>query len=556
MKCRSAPSFILVLLFCLSSSAVAAESPKLVLFLTIDQLRGDMPWRFKERFRPDGIRYLMDHGTVFANAHYRHAATFTATGHAALFTGGTAAAHGFVGNEWYDTRNGRRVYCVEDSTHSLIGQAAEVHSGTSPRNLTSTTIGDELVLASSGRSRLFSVSIKDRGAIIPGGYLGKAFWYEGGAGRFVTSTYYYQKYPDWVIEWNRTQHADQYLGQQWRLLESPDRYVHAGQDERPYEKSFKSLGTIFPHPFGSIASPDFYQTLRFTPMGDALTAAFVKELIDQEKLGRSGATDFLAVSLSATDYIGHAFGPNSLEAEDNLLQLDKTLADLLRFIDQRIGLKNTLVVLASDHGTDAVPEYKRSLGIPAGRLKPDLFAEQVNQQLKKQFTVQDDFVIGFWNPSLYLDSSRISAAGLDIEDVERAAAEAMLTIPGIALAVTRTDLLSGRVGNGPIHERVKRSFHPTRSGNVFIVQSPSWFLHTKYEQLSAMHGSPYPYDTHVPIMIAGPGVPALTVHRRVAPEAVAATLAAYLGIESPTGSSGDVLVEIFRSEQFTQAPSR
>jgi predicted AlkP superfamily pyrophosphatase or phosphodiesterase len=548
MKRHSARSFVLALLFCLSSLAAAAGSPKLVLFLTIDQLRGDMPWRFKDRFRADGIRYLMDHGAVFANAHYRHAATFTATGHAALFTGGHAAAHGFVGNEWYDTRNGRRVYCVEDSAHSLIGQAPEAHSGTSPRNLTSTTIGDELILSSNGRSRLFSVSIKDRGAIIPGGYLGKAFWYEGGTGRFVTSTYYYRKYPDWVSEWNRARHADQYLGQQWRLLDAPDRYTYADQDERSYEKSYQSLGITFPHPFGSVASPDFYKTLRFTPMGDALTVAFVKELIDKERLGQTGAADFLAVSLSATDYIGHAFGPNSLEAEDNLLQLDKTLADLLTFIDQRIGLKNTLVVLSSDHGVDAVPEYKQSLGIPAGRLKPDLFIEQLNQQLKNQFKVQDDLVIGFWNPSLYLDSSRISAAGLDIANVEQAAAEAMLEIPGIALAVTRTDLLSGRVGEEPILQRVKRSFNPARSGNVLIVQSPSWFLHSKYRQLSAMHGSPYPYDTHVPIMIAGPGIPALEVHRRVAPEDIAPTLAAYLGIESPTGSTGDALVEVFRSE--------
>jgi predicted AlkP superfamily pyrophosphatase or phosphodiesterase len=548
MKRRSTRSLVLALFFCLSSLAAAAGSPKLVLFLTIDQLRGDMPWRFKERFGADGIRYLMDHGTVFANAHYRHAATFTATGHAALFTGGHAMEHGFVGNEWYDSRSNRRVYCVEDSNHSLIGQAPEAHSGTSPRNLTSTTIGDELVLSSNGRSRLFSVSIKDRGAIIPGGYLGKAFWYDGDSGRFITSTYYYRQYPEWVTEWNRVRHADRYLGQHWVLLDARAHYTYANQDDRPYEKSYKSLGLTFPHPLGSIPSADFYHTLRFTPMGDALTVAFVKELIDKEGLGQRSTTDFLAVSLSVTDYIGHDFGPNSLEAEDNLLRLDRTLADLLTFIDQRLGLNNTLVVLSSDHGVDAVPEYKQSLGIPAGRLKPDLFIEQVNQQLKKQFKVQDDLAIGFWNPSLYLDTSRISAAGLDIAEVERAAAEAMLKIPGIALAVTRTDLLSGRVGDEPILQRVKHSFHPTRSGNVLIIQSPSWFLHSKYAQVSAMHGSPYPYDTHVPIMIAGPGIPVLKVHRRVAPEDIAPTLAAYLGIESPSGSTGDILVELFRSE--------
>lgn len=530
--------------------AAGEERPRLVLQITIDQLRGDMPLRFKDRFGSKGFRYLMDRGVNFSNAHYRHSTTFTAVGHATLYTGGYAAQHGFAGNDWYDQATGKRVYCVEDDRHALIGKQPKAHKGTSPRNLSSTTIGDELVISSGGTSRVFAVSIKDRGAIIPAGHLGKAFWYSKGTGTFVTSTYYYDAYPAWVKAWNAAGHADRYKDKQWTLLQDRARYVYGNADDRPFEKSYKKLGRTFPHPLGNNEKPkDFYSSLRFTPMGDALTLDFVKELVAQEKVGQGAATDVLSISFSATDYLGHAFGPNSLEAEDNLLRLDQTLADLFAFIDRTVGLDKTLIVLSSDHGIDAIPEYKKSLNFDAGRHDPKKFVEQVNTALRQRFNTDKTLVSAFWNPSLYLDLEAVKALGVDVSVVERALVDEILKVPGIALAMTRTDLLSGRIMSTPITRKVQRAFHPKRSGNVLIVQDQFWYLYPKAGAFAAMHGSPYEYDTYVPILVAGPGLAAQRVSRPVGPEDIAATIAAHLGIKAPSGSVGRPLEEALPSSR-------
>lgn len=535
---------LFVLLAIVPYPVYSASKTKLVVLVTVDQLRGDMPWRFRDRFGPDGFRYLMQNGTLYTNAYYQHAATFTAVGHATLATGGNAAQHGFAGNDWYDVTTGERVYCVEDRRYTLIGNEPEEHEGSSPRNLTSTTFGDELVLASGGKSRVFSVSIKDRGAILPGGYLGKAFWYSSTSGEFVTSTYYYRQYPEWVKKWNAAHYADRYQKTSWDLLHDRAGYIFANQDDRPSEKSYKHLGLTFPHALENADPEAFYAVLRFTPMGDQLTLAFVKELMTQEKLGQGDAVDMLAVSFSATDYIGHAFGPNSLEAEDNLLRLDRTLAEFLRYIDRQVGLDRTLLVLSSDHGTDAIPEYKQSLGVPAGRHRPQQIIEQVNEVLQARFNSREKLVVAFWNPSFYVDTEVVKKLDTDIEAIERALAEEIMNIPGFALALTRTDLMRGTVPNTAAASRMQTAFHPMRSGNVLVVQSPSWYLNPQPDALSAMHGSPYAYDTYVPIMFAGPGIEHRTVNRSVAPRDIASTVTTYLGIKPPSGSTGKPLIEV------------
>ena len=546
MKAPAAHVVMSLFAFLIATSypAQAATQPTLVVLITIDQLRGDMPLRFYDRFGPNGFRYLMDKGTIYSNAHFQHSTTFTAVGHATLATGGNAAQHGLAGNDWHDTATGKRVYCVEDDRNPLIGKEQKAHKGTSPRNLTSSTIGDELILATGGKSRVFSVSIKDRGAILPGGHLGKAFWYSSGSGKFVSSTYYYPTYPDWVMTWNAADHAGKYRTETWDLLQDRDAYIFKDQDDRPSEKSYKHLGRTFPHRLGNEDAKAYYAALRFTPMGDQITLAFGQELMTQEKLGQGDTTDLLAVSFSATDYLGHAFGPNSLEAEDNLLRLDRTLAQFFDSIDQHIGLDQTLLILSSDHGTDEIPEYKMSLGLAAGRHRPDEFIKQANMALRDRFNIEEDLVIAFWNPSLYLDPKAVEKSGLDMVTVERALAEEMMKIPGFALALTRTDLMAGNVPDTATVDRVQAAFHPIRSGNVLIVQEPFWYLYPKPDQFSAMHGSPYAYDTYVPIMFAGPGIRPQRIERLVAPRDIAPTVTAYLGIKPPSGSVGTPLSEV------------
>jgi predicted AlkP superfamily pyrophosphatase or phosphodiesterase len=525
-------------------TAVAAVRPNLVVLVIIDQLRGDMPWRFKDRFGPDGFRYLLDNGVAYTNAHFRHSTTLTAVGHATLVTGGHAAQHGMAGNRWYNRETGQPVYCVEDDRHGIIGTKQRAHTGTSPRNLTSSTIGDEIFLASNGRSRIFSVSIKDRGAIVSAGLLGKAFWYSSRSGRFVTSTYYYDDYPQWVNDWNAAEHAESYRDREWTLLRDRSSYLYGDADDRPFERPDKTLGRTFPHPLGNPKSGRFFSVLRSTPMGDELTLDFVKHLVENEELGRGPATDMLAVSFSATDYIGHAFGPGSLEAEDNLLRLDRTLASLIRFIDQTVGLGRTLLVLSSDHGVGEIPEYKASLGIASGRGDLGAFIGAVNSALQARFGSSENFVADFSSPSIYLNLETIGKLELDVATLERALAEETMQLPGFALAVTRTDLLSGNVADNPLINRLQRAFHPKRSGNVLIALDPFRFLQFGPSTTAATHGSPYAYDTHVPIMIVGPGIGHQIVHRPVGPEDIAPTIATYLAIKPPSGSTGKALLEV------------
>jgi predicted AlkP superfamily pyrophosphatase or phosphodiesterase len=517
----------------------------------VDQLRGDLPGRYRDRLGEGGFRYLLENGTWYANAHYQHANTETAVGHATLATGADPSRHGIVANDWIDLDTGAFVYNTEDDRHHIIGTEPKAHEGVSPRNLLVSTIGDELVVHNGGRSRVFSVSVKDRGAILPGGHAGKAFWFSKSTGSFVTSTYYYEDYPQWVKRWNAAKPADAYRTKSWDLLNDRSTYVFGHMDNRPYEADFKPLGRTFPHSLGG-DTKYFYLLLTLTPVGDALTLDFAKALIENEKLGSKDSTDYLQISFSSTDYIGHLFGPSSLETEDNILRLDRTLAELFRFIDKKVGLDKTLIVLSADHGAPEAPEYMAGLGLNTGRFAFDWFKTQgpLTQALQKRFG-RTDLIAGHSHPYLYLNPAAVADAGLDVAEVERFVADELMKIPGIAYAMTRSDLLAGRITESPVQNQIRRSFHPTRSGNIHLVPEHYWFLHSTEEaekmgigSIAAIHGSPWAYDTFVPIFFAGNGVPAQKIGRRVAPTDIVATLAVYFGIKPPSGSVGNVLTEV------------
>ncbi len=538
----------------MASNISARESggfkPKLVVQITVDQLRGDLPMRYLNRLGQGGLRFLLENGTHYANAHYRHANTETAVGHATLFTGADPATHGMIGNSWIDPLTGASVYNTEDSRHHLIGQAPKPHSGVSPRNLLASTIGDELIVSNAGRSRVFSVSVKDRGAIIPGGHAGKAFWYSKSSGKFVTSTYYYDKYPKWVNKWNAAEPANRYRGKTWELLQDQTTYIAKDLDDRSYEANFQPLGRTFPHHYGN--NKYLYLILSLTPAGDELTLDFTKQLIENERLGHNEYVDFLAVSFSSTDYIGHLFGPSSLESEDNILRLDRILAELFDFIDKKVGLENTLIVLSADHGAPEAPEYMTDLGMQAGRFDFAYFSEEgpLNEVLEKRFG-RGDLIATHNHPYLYLNLDAIAEAHLDIDDVESFIAAEVMKIPGIAYAETRSNLLRGQILNSPLQIQIRRNFHPMRSGNIHLVQEQYWFLHSTDEAqkmgldgIAAIHGSPWAYDTYVPVFFVGPGIPAQTITRRISPADIAPTLATLLGIKFPSGSVGNPLSEV------------
>ncbi len=366
----------------------------------------------------------------------------------------------------------------------------------------------------------------------------------------MTSSYYYEAYPGWVEDWNEKKLADDYRGKRWELIDDQSSYVAAEIDDRPYEADLPPMGRTFPHPYGD----DKYTYLRLslTPVGDELTLDFAKTLIEAEKVGQGDATDFLAISFSSTDYVGHLFGPSSLESEDNLLRLDRVLAELFATIDETVGLDRTLIVLSADHGAPEAPEYMASHGMETGRFPFDFFRTPgpLTDALDKRFG-RSDLIETHSHPYIYLDPKALAVAGLSAKEVEDFLAEKLIEMPGIAYAMTRTALLEGRVAGSPIQQQIQRNFHPTRSGNIHLVPDQYWFLHSTDEAqkmglagIAAIHGSAWAYDTFVPIFFAGHRVPHGRIDRPVGPHDIAATLAAYLNIKAPSGSVGNPLPEV------------
>ena len=348
----------------LAQPKASAELPRLVLQITVDQLRGDLVNRYIDRLGEGGFRYLLEQGVVYSNAHHPHANTETIVGHTTLATGAYPAAHGMIGNAWFDRQSGRLTYNIEDARYRLLTAGADVDQkseidptqrlarsdGRSPAAILVSTFSDELAIHTAGRSKVFGVSVKDRGAVSMAGHAGKAYWFSKKSAEFVTSSFYYERYPDWVNEWNDAKRPHRFADKSWELLHRRDSYLFGDDDDQPWETALPGFGRVFPHAFGPANGRGFGTFLTLSPAGDELTLEFAKALIENENLGQDQVTDYLSVSFSSTDYVGHVFGPSSLEGEDNVLRVDRTLADLLSFVDSGVGLDRTLIVLSGGQG--------------------------------------------------------------------------------------------------------------------------------------------------------------------------------------------------------------
>ena len=537
--------------------SVADEKPsqdiKLVLQITVDGLRADLLDRYANSFGEHGFRYLMQTGTIYTNAQYQHANTETIVGHTTLATGTIPAQHGLIGNVWFDREANELAYNIEDADSPILPTREQSSSGEqvdpaqklartkgrSPRVFLVPTFSDGLAAYYAGRSRIFGVSGKDRSAVAMAGKTGKAFWYSTGSGDFVTSKYYYDDYPAWVSSWNGQRKAEKYAGSEWALLSDKSSYLLAEQDDRPYEADLKGYGRTFPHRFGEAGSKLLFTQLAVSPVGDELLLDFSKALINNEQLGQDDFPDYLSISFSAVDAVNHFFGPSSLENEVVIRRLDHILADLFEFIDETVGLKQTLIILSADHGMADMPEYMTELGYAAGRLVPEEIVASANQAGQKLGI--DEIVRFFYRPYIYLNDEKIAAAKLDPLEVERTIAEALTDFDGINLAVS-TKSMAAETGN-PLIERVRNNQHLTRSGDIYIIQEPYWFLFDE-GPIAGMHGSPWRYDTHVPIMFAGQGIKAQRISRLVHPVDVAPTMAALLGMTAPAAATGSPLVEV------------
>ncbi|WP_340113497.1 alkaline phosphatase family protein [Maribellus mangrovi] len=536
------------------------SNPKLILQITVDQLRGNMPRTVYDRLPEGGFKYFYKQGVVYENAHHRHANTETVVGHTTLATGADPSEHGMISNLWYDKELKHTVYNVEDSRYPLLGagvendteidptQAAALTNGRSPSTIISTTFSDELSLFTNGKSKIFGVSVKDRGAIPLAGHDGKAFWFSKATGGFISSTYYYDKYPDWVTKWNGKEKYKAYANTNWELTYDISTYIFGEEDDMPYETNLPGYGVVFPHPFGDKDNGYFTTFLTLSPAGDELTLDFTKELIVAEQLGTDNITDYLSVSFSSTDYIGHAFGPGSLESEDNLIKLDRTLADLISFVDEKVGLDNVLIVLSADHGAPDAPGRLQKFGIDAGYFDINTVdTSAISQVFKKKFNLSEKIVSGYFQPYVYLNRDVIEKNKLDIDEVSRTLARELQNQEGIAFAIPSIDLLEGRLADTELNRSVLRNYNPKRSGEIFIVTEPYWFINDfDGLEVASTHGSPWKYDTYVPVIFAGNGLTHQDVFRNVETVDIALTLSNYLKIKIPSAASGHPLVEVLK----------
>ena len=544
--------------------AQLSAAPRLVLQITVDQLRGDLPRRYLKHMGEGGFRYLLNQGVVYADAHHAHANTETIVGHVTLATGAHPAAHGLIGNVWLDRASGELTYNIEDPLYPLLSAGAGVDKGAeidptqkvaktdgrSPRTIRVSTFGDELAIHTAGRAKIFGVSIKDRGAVSMAGHAGKAFWFSKASGEFVTSRYYYDRYPDWVSAFNAKKTAQRYGNQRWELLRERSAYLFGEKDDQPWETAFANFGRVFPHPYGPADGKYFTTLLTLSPAGDELTLDFAKALIENEAVGADEVTDYLSISFSSTDYVGHLFGPSSLEAEDNLLRLDRTLADLFAFVDKRVGLSNTLIVFSADHGGPEVPNQLKQYGVDANYVDPESWDKATGiANLKRRFGLGKELIQKFFHPYVYLNRDAIQERGLDQAEVELAVAEEMMKFEGVAYAVSSTALMQGRVPDTAMIRSILNNHNSRRSGDVFVVFEAHWFLNDfDGLKVAATHGSPWRYDTYVPVIFAGAGVKPQQVYREIKTVDVAPTLAAFIGTKLPSGAAGEILPEVVQHQ--------
>lgn len=560
---RSLPAAIILLSFLLASISPAGfaqsqrgagvrrspreslASPKLVVVIVVDQFRYDFLERFADLFGSGGFRRLMNEGALFTNANFSYVPTFTACGHAAIFSGSHPAQNGIVGNNWFDRDAGRvRIMVSDDTAKQVTGKGAEGATGVaSPRALIGTTIGDQMRLATNLRSKVVAVSFKDRSAVLPGGQRPNgAFWFSESIGEFVSSDYYSKELPQWVHRFNKTTRPDKYFGAKWERVLPAEAYARAQAENLDLQTS-ATLGRSFPHTLTGgedKPGPKFYGTFVVTPFASEYLKEFGKAAIEAEQLGADPFTDLFSISFSSPDLAGHYYGPDSQEIVDTYVRLDRVIADLLDFIDRRVGLSNTIVAVTGDHGVAPIPEYAKTLGFDAERLPPAAVTEAANKALTARFG-EGKWVQAFVNDQLYLDQKLIAERKADPAEAERIAGEAALGTRGVVNFFTRAQIVGGLMPDTPMARLVVNGFYRKRSGDVWVITKPfSFFVEGG---LPTTHGSPYSYDTHVPVIFFGAGVRAGRYNAECAPSDIAPTLAALLGVEQPSNRAGRVLVE-------------
>lgn len=543
-----------ILLFVLALSGMAngqvknsPHPPKLVVGIVVDQMRAEYLYRFESKMGSGGFRRLTGEGFMVKNAHYNYVPTVTGPGHASVYTGSTPAIHGIIGNDWYDKTLKKNVNCVSDPDQKPVG-VEEGNGDVSPWRLLATTVTDELKLATQKRAKVIGVSIKDRGAVLPAGHMADgAYWYDSKTGYFITSTYYKTQLPEWVVKFNGQNLPDKYLSREWKTLLPLNEYVESGPDDTPYEvKIGGKEHPVFPYDLKRLRKPNDYDLLTSTPFANDYLTEMAKAAISGEKLGADDITDFLAISYSSTDILGHGVGPEAVEIEDMYLRLDKNVEELLKTLDDKVGAGNYTVFLTADHGVADVAQFSKDNRLPGGYFNSPKVMSDLNEYLQtyfpgKKIVEHADGSQVFFDQDIFENDPKSS--GVQLLIATELTINFLLKQDGVANAYSENVLRQGSYGEEGIKGMVIRGYNPKRCGDVVLVLEPGWYPATRIEGTS--HGSPYTYDTHVPMVFYGNGIKkgsSVQYHRITD---IAPTVSALLKIKFPSGCTGQPVQELF-----------
>lgn len=516
--------------------------PKLVVGIVVDQMRYDYLYRYYDQYTEGGFKRMMNEGFNCRNNHYPYALTVTAAGHASVYTGSVPAINGIVGNEWFDPIKKQEVYCVEDSTVKTVGSNTGSVGKMSPRNLLTSTVTDQLRIATNFRSKTIGVAIKDRGSILPAGHTANAaYWFDSKTGNWVTSSFYMEDLPQWVKDYNAKKMPSEYLKKGWKLLLPAESYTQSSPDDVAWEGKLPGAKKpVFPYELAGLAG-DAFGVVTDTPWGNTITKEMAIEAIKGEKLGKGADTDFLAISFSSTDKIGHRVGPNSIEQQDDFLRLDREFADLFNFLDSWVGKGQYTVFLTADHGVVDVPGFAAEHKLPSGLVDRKLLTKTVTEALNEGFG-EGKYVISTDNNQLYLDHELLKKKKISVSNVSKVVREAALTVPGIADVVDLSD-----IGKAPLNtyqaELYKNNINAKRSGDIQVLSQPGWFYGTA---TGTSHGTPYNYDTQVPFVLFGWGINKGETVRRTHVSDIAPTIAALLHILPGSGNIGNAVEEALK----------
>lgn len=522
------------------------SQPKLIVNIVVDQMRQDYLYRFWDLYSEEGFKKIVRGGYNFANTHYDYFPTYTGAGHACISTGAMPSVHGVVANDWIEKETGENMYCSRDLSAEGVGTSTSAGK-MSPKNMLSTTYGDELRLATNFESRVFGVALKDRGSIMTSGHFANAaYWFQGDEGNFITSTYYMKELPDWVKDFNDKKLADKYLNLTWEPVIPIDELLkYTDADDNPFEGVFKGIERpVFPYDLKEIRKDNGDKLILSTPYGNTLTFEFVEALIKNEKLGQLSiaAPDILALSLSSPDYIGHQFGIRSMEVADTYIRLDKELANFINLLEEYVGENEFIIVLTADHGGADNSGYLQSKGYKVDRFNYSIPSKELRAYLSNQYG--EDVMMGYINQQVYLDHERLHDLNINRDEIIESIQSFMRFQPGVDKVFSSESVSKGIVSDA-MTQKYMNGYHPARSGDVFIALKPGW-LDMYWYETGTTHGSVFTYDTHVPLLFYGKNIPKGFTYDRTDPSQIAATLSALMGITAPSGCIAQPLTSYFR----------